>query len=224
MGKLEFAPSILSADFARLGEDMRISEQAGADRFHVDVMDGHFVPNITMGPVVVRGIRPVTSLPLDVHLMISNPDQYLDAFAKAGSNTLIPHIEVTTDPLRIIEKIHELGCAAGLAIKPDTSLDALRPVAAHLELVLIMSVHPGFSGQSFIPGSVERVRQARTLLDEVGSHAAIAIDGGVDTTNIGSLVAAGATNIISASAVYRAGIPIPDALRALRAAAQVGSW
>lgn len=223
MAKLEFAPSILSANFAHLGEDMLISEQAGADRFHVDVMDGHFVPNITMGPVVVRGIRPVTSLPLDVHLMISNPDQYLDAFAKAGANTLIPHIEATTDPLRIIEKIHELGCAAGLAIKPDTSLDTLRSVAAHLELILIMSVHPGFSGQSFIPGSVDRVRRARTLLTDLGSHAAIAIDGGVDTSNIGSLVAAGATNIISATAVYRAGIPIPDALKALRAAAQVAN-
>jgi ribulose-phosphate 3-epimerase len=176
-----------------------------------------------MGPVVVRGIRPVTSLPFDVHLMISDPDKYLESFAQAGSNMLIPHIEATPEARQTIQAIHDLGCEAGIAIKPDTPLDTLRVVATQVELVLVMSVYPGFSGQSFIPSSVERVRQVRALLESIGSKAGIAIDGGVDTSNVGQLTAAGATNIISASAVYRVGIPIPEALNALRAAAQAGN-
>jgi ribulose-phosphate 3-epimerase len=220
MRRLEFAPSILSADFSRLGEEIALTQQAGADRIHFDVMDGHFVPNITMGPVVIKAIRRVTDLPFDVHLMISNPDQYLEAFATAGSNVLIPHIEVCPDARRTIAAIRDLGLEAGIAISPDTPVGSLRNVAPDVKLVLVMSVYPGFSGQSFLEKSVRRVREVRELLDQTGSHAGIGIDGGVDESNVGRAVAAGATNLVAASAIYRQDLRIDEALTRLRVAAQ----
>lgn len=220
MRKLEFAPSILSADFSRLGEEVVFTQQAGADRIHFDVMDGNFVPNITMGPVVIEAIRRVTDLPFDVHLMIANPDQYLEAFAKAGSSRLIPHIEACPDARKTVAAIHALDLEAGIAINPDTQVEALREVAPHVELVLVMSVYPGFSGQQFLESSVSRVREVKMLLDEIGSRAQIGIDGGVDEDNIGRVVAAGASNLVAASAIYRKDLRIDEALQRLREAAQ----
>jgi ribulose-phosphate 3-epimerase len=222
MRKLEIAPSILSANFARLGEDVMLTHQAGADRIHIDVMDGHFVPNITMGPVIIQSIRPITILPFDVHLMISNPDQYLEPFAKAGATVLIPHIEVAPDVHKTVTAIHDLGCQAGVAISPDTPVESIRDIAPHVEQILVMSVYPGFSGGSFIEGSFERIRQIRKILDACGSKATIGVDGGVDTGNIGALAKAGATNLVAATAIYKAGIPISEAIHRLRKAAEAG--
>jgi ribulose-phosphate 3-epimerase len=219
MRKPLIAPSILSADFSRLGEDMRTAEQAGADRFHIDVMDGHFVPNISLGPVVIESVRKITPLPFDVHLMISDPDRYLEAFAKAGSNLIIAHIEASPNIGATVDAIHQLGCEAGVAVSPDTHIDALRTIAPRIELILIMSVYPGFSGQKFIEGSIDRVRQTREMLNACNSDAMIALDGGVDVHNIGRAVAAGADNLIAATSIYRAGIPISDAIHQLRHAA-----
>ncbi len=219
MRKLAIAPSILAADFARLGEEIRAAEMGGANRIHIDVMDGHFVPNITMGPVVVRSLRPITALPFDVHLMISDPDRYLEAFAEAGSNLLIPHIEAARDIRKTVGAIHKLGLEAGVAISPDTPISALREVAADVELILVMSVYPGFAGQAFLEGSIARVREGRALLDEVNPQASVGIDGGIDSANVGAAVKAGADNLVAAKAIFQAGLPVNEAIAQLRAAA-----
>jgi ribulose-phosphate 3-epimerase len=215
---VRIAPSILSADFAHLADQVAIVEAAGAEWIHVDVMDGHFVPNITMGPVVVASLKRVTALPLDVHLMIEEPDRYLAAFAAAGASMMSVHVEVGGDLVRTIERIHALGAKAGVAISPDTPLSSLGTAAEHLDHLVVMTVHPGFTGQSFLPGSVERVAQARRVLDDRGSTAAIEVDGGVGLGNAGALVAAGATMLVAGAAIFHA----PDcraALHQLRAAA-----
>ncbi|MBB6097105.1 ribulose-phosphate 3-epimerase [Deinobacterium chartae] len=218
----KLAPSILSADFTRLGDQLRAAEEGGADWIHVDVMDGAFVPNITLGPLVVEACRRTTSLPLDVHLMIERPERYLEDFVRAGASILTVHAEATVHLHRAVTRVRELGARAGVVLNPGTSLEALRPVLEDANVVLIMSVNPGFGGQRFIPQSLERVRTVRRWLDELGSGAELEVDGGVNAGNARSLVEAGATVLVAGSAVYNAH-PVADNLAALRRAAQGGT-
>lgn len=216
------APSILAADFARLGEQVTLVANAGAGVIHVDVMDGHFVPNITMGPLVVSALSRVTKVPLDVHLMISNPDQYLEAFVKAGAATITVHAEATVHLHRTLARIRQLGARAGVAINPATSVDALREVVDLLDQVLVMSVNPGFGGQSFIPRTFDKVRAARALVAGAGQPVDIEVDGGVDLGNASALAAAGATILVAGVSVF--GQPDPAAAtRALQQAADAGA-
>lgn len=196
------APSILSADFARLGEEVRAVEAAGADVIHVDVMDGHFVPNITIGPLVVEAVRSVTRLPLDVHLMITEPDKYLKAFSDAGADWITVHVEACTHLHRSLSYIRELGRKAGAVLNPATPLSSLEHVLEEVDLVMLMSVNPGFGGQSFIESSLQKIRTLRTLLDEVNPEAGIEVDGGVSPATIGRVAEAGANIFVAGSAIY----------------------
>jgi ribulose-phosphate 3-epimerase len=215
---VRIAPSLLSADFARLADEVARAEAGGADLIHVDVMDGHFVPNITIGVPVVKALRKVAKVPLDVHLMISDPDRYIDAFAEAGASILTVHAEAATHLHRTLTRIRQLGAKAGLALNPATPIHHAADVAGELDLLLVMSVNPGFGGQSFIPRTYERIAAARALLDKAGSRADIEVDGGVDTKNAARLVRAGATVLVAGASVF--GTPDPTAAaRALREAA-----
>jgi ribulose-phosphate 3-epimerase len=216
--KVLIAPSILSADFAVLGDAIAAVERGGADLIHVDVMDGHFVPNITIGPPVVKSIRRVARLPLDVHLMITDPDRYLDAFAEAGAARIAVHIEVLPHLHRTVHAIKALGAKAGVVLNPSTPVIALEQIATDVDFVLVMSVNPGFGGQTFIPRSQSKIADVRTLLDRAGSSAAIAVDGGIDHTNIGKVVTAGAEIIVAGSAIFHTSDP-ERATRELKAAA-----
>jgi ribulose-phosphate 3-epimerase len=216
--KVRLAPSILSADFAHLARDIAAAEAGGADLIHVDVMDGHFVPNITIGPPVVRAVRRVTALPLDVHLMISEPDRYLDAFVEAGAAMLSVHVEVLPHLHRTIGAIKALGARAGVVLNPSTPVAAIEEVAADVDFVLVMSVNPGFGGQRFIPGSLDKIRRVRALLDRAGSAAEIEVDGGVDLHTAADVVAAGAAILVAGQAVFGGG-DATQALKALRQAA-----
>ena len=217
---VRIAPSILSADFARLADDVARVESGGADLIHVDVMDGHFVPNITIGVPVVAALKRVARVPLDVHLMVSEPDRYLDAFADAGASSLIVHAEVLPHLQRTLTRIRQLGLRAGVAINPSTSLDAIGEVLGDFDVLLVMSVNPGFGGQRFIPRSVDKVVAARALLTSRGDAADIEVDGGVDQDNAPALVQAGATILVAGASIF--GTPDPaGAARALRAAALV---
>ncbi|WP_028583547.1 ribulose-phosphate 3-epimerase [Desulfogranum mediterraneum] len=202
MKSLMIAPSILSADFSRLGEEVRAVEAAGADVIHVDVMDGHFVPNITMGPLVVKAVRGLTKLPIDVHLMISNPDQYLEAFSDAGADWLTVHVETCPHLHRTLGAIRELGKKAGAVLNPATSLASLDYVLAEVDLVMLMSVNPGFGGQSFIESSLDKIARLRAMLDEVNPEAGIEVDGGVAPDTIARVAAAGANIFVAGSAIY----------------------
>jgi ribulose-phosphate 3-epimerase len=216
---IQIAPSILSADFAALGRDIAAVERGGADLIHVDVMDGHFVPNITIGVPVVRSIKRIATRPLDVHLMIEEPDRYIDDFVVAGASMVSVHVEVVPHLHRTITYIKSLGAEAGVVINPSTPVSSLEEIARDVDFVLVMSVNPGFGGQSFIPQSVEKVRRVRTLLDSAGSSAQIEIDGGIDTGNAAEVVAAGATILVAGHAIFSE--PDPEtAIRALRAAAE----
>ena len=197
------APSILSADFARLGEEIAAVQAGGADWIHVDVMDGHFVPNITIGPIITAAARRATDLPLDVHLMIEDPDRYLEAFADAGATYLTVHQEACRHLHRTVARIRELGMRPGVALNPATSLETVRDVVNDLDLLLVMSVDPGFGGQSFISGTFDKLGRARALLDEAGAQAELEVDGGVSAANAAAVVAAGATVLVAGSAVYR---------------------
>lgn len=213
------APSILSADFGALADGVRAVDEAGADWIHVDVMDGHFVPNITLGPAVTEAVSRVTDLPLDVHLMIEAPERYLEHFAEAGASILTVHREACPHLHRTIQQIRELGVSPGVALNPATPVASIRDVAADLDLVLIMSVNPGFGGQAFIPRSLDRLREARALLDETGSRARLEVDGGVGPDNAAAVVAAGADVLVAGSAVFRHPDGATRGVEALRAAA-----
>lgn len=213
------APSILSADFARLGEQVKEAETGGADWIHVDVMDGHFVPNISIGPLIVRALRPVTNLPLDVHLMIEQPERYLADFARAGADVLTVHVETCPHLHRTVQQIKELGVKAGVTLNPATPLSSLAEILPEVDLVLIMSVNPGFGGQSYIPASTAKIARLRQMLDAIGSAAELEVDGGVHSETIGEVVAAGATMLVAGSAVFNQRAPIAANIRALRQAA-----
>ena len=210
---IKISPSILSADFARLGAEIRTVEQAGADYIHVDVMDGHFVPNITIGAPVVSALRQVTELPLDVHLMIENPDLYIPDFAKAGSDIITVHQEAVPHLHRTIQLIHSLGKKAGVSINPATPASTLEIILAEVDLVLVMTVNPGFGGQSFIPATLNKITQLREMIDRSGRDIELEIDGGVKADNIGEIAAAGANVFVAGSAVFNA----PDYTQAIQA-------
>jgi ribulose-phosphate 3-epimerase len=216
---IRLAPSILSADFAALGAAVAAVERGGADLIHVDVMDGHFVPNITIGPPVVQSIKRVATVPLDVHLMITDPDRYIDAFAAAGASMMSVHVEVLPHLHRTVHAIKALGVEAGVVLNPSTPVVALEEIAGDVDYVLVMSVNPGFGGQRFIPRSEAKVREVRALLDRAGSRAEVEIDGGIDPSTIGRVVAAGARIIVAGSAIFHGGDP-ERAARELKADAQ----
>ena len=199
------APSILSADFARLGEEVRAIEAAGADLVHVDVMDGRFVPNITIGPLVVEAVKKGTALPLDVHLMIVEPEKDLADFVKAGAHTLMVHVETCPHLHRTLQQIRALGARPGVTLNPATPLSAVEEVLGEVDQVLVMSVNPGFGGQSFIPGAVERVRKLRQALDARGLHRVdIEVDGGINADTAKQVVAAGANVLVAGNHVFKA--------------------
>jgi ribulose-phosphate 3-epimerase len=212
------APSLLSADFAALGQAVAMVERGGADLIHVDVMDGHFVPNITIGVPVVKSLRRIARVPLDVHLMIEDPDRYIEAFAEAGAAMLSVHVEVLPHLHRTVQAIKALGVKAGAVLNPGTPVSAIQEVAADLHYVLVMSVNPGFGGQTFIPRSESKVRDVRALLDAAGNDAPVEIDGGIDLHNVGRMVAAGVRIVVAGSSVFNT--PDPErAVRELKAAA-----
>ena len=196
------APSILSADFSRLGEEVSAVEKAGADWIHVDVMDGHFVPNITMGPLIVEAVRRVSTLPIDVHLMIEAPDRYIADFAKAGAAFISVQVEACVHLNRTIQHIRETGARPGVVLNPSTPLDTIAWVLADVEFVLIMSVNPGFGGQTFIPGSLDKIKALRKMIDDRGFSTLIQIDGGVNPENIKAIAQAGADVFVAGSAIY----------------------
>jgi ribulose-phosphate 3-epimerase len=202
MTKIKIAPSILSADFAKLGEQVKEAEAGGAQWVHVDVMDGHFVPNITIGALIVKALRPVTDMPLDVHLMIEKPELYVEDFAKAGADLITVHVEASPHLHRTIQQIKELGVKAGVTLNPATPLYSLTEILPEVDLVLIMSVNPGFGGQSYIPSSTAKIARLRKMLDDLGSHAELEVDGGVNPSTIAEVVNAGATVLVAGSAIF----------------------
>lgn len=196
------APSILSADFTRLGEEIRAIEAAGADWVHADVMDGHFVPNITFGPMVVEAVRRVTNLPIDVHLMIAAPERYIADFARAGASAICVHVETCIHLNRTVQLIRDAGARPGVALNPATPVESLRWVLEYLDFVLVMSVNPGFGGQAFIPNSIDRIAALRRMISKNGLNTLIEVDGGVSTQNIGQIAAAGADVFVAGSAIF----------------------
>jgi ribulose-phosphate 3-epimerase len=220
--QIQIAPSILAADFAALGRAIALVEAGGADLIHIDVMDGHFVPNITIGVPVVRSLKKVATVPLDVHLMIEDPDRYVEDFVNAGAARLSVHLEVLPHLHRTIQFIKSLGAKAGVAVNPSTPVCALEEVAGDLDHVLVMSVNPGFGGQTFIPRSESKIRAIRALLDGCGNPVPIEVDGGVDVSNAARLVAAGASILVAGVAIFGAADPAA-ATRQLRAAAGIAA-
>ncbi|MDY0300727.1 MAG: ribulose-phosphate 3-epimerase [Trichlorobacter sp.] len=199
---IKIAPSILSADFSRLGDEIRAVEAAGADYIHVDVMDGHFVPNITIGPLIVEAARRVTDLPLDVHLMISEPEKYVADFAAAGADIIVVHAEASPHLHRLIQMIKGLGKKAGVSINPATPLSMIEEILPDLDMAMLMTVNPGFGGQSFIEACIPKIKRLRAMLDAIGSDAELEVDGGVKISNIASIAAAGADVLVAGSAVF----------------------
>jgi ribulose-phosphate 3-epimerase len=212
---VKIAPSILSADFARLGEQVQEAETAGADWIHVDVMDGHFAPNLTVGPLVVRALRQATRLTLDVHLMIEQPERYLADFAQAGADGLTVHVETCPHLHRTIQHIKELGVRAGVTLNPATPLSALEEILPQVDLVLVMSVDPGFGGQAYLPSSTAKIARLRRILDQIGSPAELEVDGGVNSDTAPEVVTAGATVLVAGAAIFYGSIG--DNIRRLRA-------
>jgi len=212
---IQIAPSILSADFARLGEEIKAAERGGAGLIHVDVMDGHFVPNITIGPMVVKAARRATNLPLDCHLMITDPDLYIDEFARAGASMISVHVEAVVHLHRTLAAIREMGCKAGVVLNPATPLGSIEEALPFVDYVLVMSVNPGFGGQSFIEASLDKIRRLRGIIDSRGFKANIEVDGGIGLDNIADVVRSGAEWIVAGSAVFGKGNP-EEATRALR--------
>jgi ribulose-phosphate 3-epimerase len=220
--RVKIAPSILSADFGRLGEQVRAAIEAGAEYIHVDIMDGHFVPNMTVGPLVVAAIDPITrpaGVMLDVHLMIEKPEQLIPNFVHAGAGNVTVHVETCPHLHRTIQQIKELGARAGVTLNPATPLVALEEILPEVDLVLIMSVNPGFGGQSYIPGSTDRIARLRRMLDERGlAQVEIEVDGGIKTSNIADVARAGATVMVVGSAIFNQEASVAQNVRALRAA------
>lgn len=199
---VKIAPSILSADFSKLGEEILAVEKGGADYIHVDVMDGHFVPNITIGPLIVEAIRPITQLPLDVHLMIENPDQYIEAFANAGADYITVHVEACRHLHRTIQSIKSFGVKAGVVLNPATPVDTIQHIIRDIDMVLLMSVNPGFGGQKFIQEVLPKIRQVKELAEQKGVNIEIEIDGGVNPKTAKQCIEAGATVLVAGSAIY----------------------
>ena len=210
------APSILSADFRQLGADIAACEAAGADWIHVDVMDGHFVPNLTLGPFIVDACRKATSLPLDVHLMIEKPENLLEAFAKAGADRLTVHVETCPHLHRTIQQIQSLGCKAGVTLNPGTPVSAIAPVLHMVDLVLVMSVNPGFGGQAFIEQSIAKITEIRSMLDVVNPEAWLEVDGGISERTLPRVRSAGADAFVAGSAVFNHPDGIAAGVRALK--------
>jgi ribulose-phosphate 3-epimerase len=204
-GPVRIAPSILSADFARLGEEVRAITAAGADWIHVDVMDGHFVPNLTIGPMVVKALRPHSSLPFDVHLMISPADPYLEAFAEAGADILTVHPEAGSHLHRTIQRIKSLGKQAGVSLNPASPISLIEDVLGDIDLILVMSVNPGFGGQSFITSQLGKIERLRRLIDDSGRSIHLEVDGGVDANNAATVIAAGADVLVAGTASFKGG-------------------
>jgi ribulose-phosphate 3-epimerase len=215
---VRIAPSLLSADFSRLADEVAMCEAGGADWLHVDVMDGRFVPNLTFGAKVIATVRKLTKLPLDVHLMVVEPESYFDAFAGAGANVLTIHQEVAPHLHRQLQRIRELGCKAGVALNPSTPVDSLREVAADIDLLLVMTVNPGFGGQEFIEGSVDKIGRARAMLDAARSRAVLEVDGGINRETIARVRHAGADTFVAGNAIFSAKDPRGE-IAALRTAA-----
>jgi ribulose-phosphate 3-epimerase len=215
---IEIAPSILSADFTRLGEQVAAVESAGAAYIHVDVMDGHFVPNITIGPLVVAAVRRATELPIDAHLMIERPDDFMAEFAKAGANMISVHPEATYHVHRTLNHIRQVGCQAGVVLNPATPLAAIEEILEDVDYVLLMSVNPGFGGQKFIPSSLDKLRRLRALIRSRGAQARIEIDGGIGPENAAEVVAAGAQILVAGSAIFGAADPAQAVRQLARAA------
>ncbi|MBV7503778.1 ribulose-phosphate 3-epimerase [Bacillus sp. sid0103] len=199
---VKIAPSILSADFSKLGEEILAVEKGGADYIHIDVMDGHFVPNITIGPLIVEAIRPITKLPLDVHLMIENPDQYIEAFAKAGADYITVHVEACPHLHRTIQNIKSFGIKAGVVLNPATPVESIQHIIGDIDMVLLMSVNPGFGGQKFIPEVLPKIRKVKEMAEQKGLDLEIEIDGGVNSETAKLCMEAGANVLVAGSAIY----------------------
>ena len=214
--KVKLAPSILSADFARLGEQIAEATSAGADYIHIDVMDGHFVPNITIGAPVVASIHPRSNLPLDVHLMIEHPQRYISDFAASGASIITVHVEACPHLHRTIQSIKELGVKAGVALNPATTLGSIEEIVPYVDLILIMSVNPGFGGQAFIPATLPKIAKLRQILDEKKLNVELEVDGGITIDNIPSIVEAGADVLVAGNSVFKAKEGITQALRRMR--------
>jgi ribulose-phosphate 3-epimerase len=214
--RYKIAPSILASDFARLGAQVAEAEEAGADYIHVDVMDGRFVPNISIGLPVVRAVRRVTSLPLDVHLMIESPEDYLGRFCEAGADILTVHVETCPHLHRTIQQIKEVGCRAGVTLNPATPVISLEEIIPYVDQVLVMTVNPGFGGQSFIESMVAKIQRVRAMLDAQNPGADLEVDGGIDPETAPRVVEAGATVLVAGSAIFRSGGTVKDAIRRIR--------
>ena len=213
---IHIAPSILAADFTQLGEQVKQAHQAGGTLIHVDVMDGVFVPNISMGPLVVSAVRPVTTLPLDVHLMIVNPERHLEAFAKAGADRITVHVEQNPNLHSTLIAIHALGCKAGVAINPHTPASALSEIIHMLDIILVMTVNPGFGGQRFIPETMPKLAQVRAMINDSGREIDLAVDGGIDPDTAPTVVQAGANVLVAGSAIFNEHRSIPQNVTMLR--------
>ncbi|MCQ2410888.1 MAG: ribulose-phosphate 3-epimerase [Elusimicrobiaceae bacterium] len=217
-GRISVAPSILSADLFRLEKDVRCVEQAGADWLHVDIMDGHFVPNLSFGPALVSSLKGQTTLPLDVHLMVEKPTRFLEPFTKAGADLLTVHLESADDVVGAVKEIHRLGIQAGVSIKPDTDPQRLSSVINDVDLILVMCVYPGFGGQSFLPSSPRLIEQVRTLINASGRKIWLEVDGGINAQTAGTVIKAGADALVAGHAIFRAADPV-RALNQIRQAA-----
>lgn len=218
MSRVYVAPSILAADFSHLKEQIKLAEEGGADWLHLDIMDGHFVPNISFGPFIVNVIRQHTNLPLDTHLMISSPERYLEEFRKSGSDTITVHQETCPHLQRTVARIKELGAKAGVAINPATPASMLKEILPDVDLILVMSVNPGFGGQKFIEGSIEKLKRVRKMIEESGRDIFLEVDGGIDSKTASGVVKAGANVLVAGTSIFRRP-NIPQAIRELRASA-----